>query len=234
MTNRVVSVDACRLFVGEGQWRFATENAMEIDALWTRRSAENPRLFNGAIHLLEDGRLGTSGYEGRLVRTDFKSYLSWREAGFPETGVRDAFGSALIRSAEGHIVLGRQRHGYINAGLAYLPGGFIDGRDVGTDGVVDIDASITRELGEETGLSVGAHLVSEDGYLMTFAGPLVSIARRHRSPLGSDALCRLIGDHIAADPEAELAAAVVVRQRSDLLGLAMPSYAQVLLDHLLD
>jgi 8-oxo-dGTP pyrophosphatase MutT (NUDIX family) len=233
MTNHVLAVEGCRLRVGAAQWRFATENATAVDALWTRRSAENSRLFNGVIHLLEDGWRAGARYEGRLVRTDFKSYLYWREAGFPQAGARDAFGSALIRSAEGHIILGRQRQGYINAGLAYLPGGFIDPRDIGPDGVVDIDGSIARELGEETGLTVGEHLIAEPGYLLTFSGPLVSIARPFRSPLGSEALCRLVGDHIAADPEAELAALVVVRDRGDLAGLEMPSYAEVLLGHLL-
>jgi 8-oxo-dGTP pyrophosphatase MutT (NUDIX family) len=139
----------------------------------------------------------------------------------------------LSRSVDGHIVLGRQRQGYINAGLAYLPGGFIDPRDIGPDGIVDIDGSIARELGEETGLSVGEHLIADPGYLLTFSGPLVSIARRFRSPLDSEALCRLIDAHIAADPEAELAAPVVVQERGDLAGLAMPSYAEVLLGHLL-
>jgi 8-oxo-dGTP pyrophosphatase MutT (NUDIX family) len=232
--KKVIEVGACRLSVGESRWGFEDEHARQIDDHWARRSAESSRFFNGIIHLLEDGEIGPGGYEGRLLRTDFKSYLYWRDTEFPEAGVRDAFGSALIRSAEGHVVLGRQREGNINAGLTYLPGGFIDPRDIGGDGVVDIDGSVARELAEETGLVIGTHLVAEAGYLLTFSGPLVSVACRFRSPLGSAVLGRLISDHIAADRDAELAAPVIVSCREDLAGLSMPSYAHVLLDHLLD
>lgn len=234
MAKHVVEVETCRLRAGDGRWRFSDENAARIDAHWARRSAESSCFFNGVIHLLEDGGIGPGGYEGRLLRTDFKSYLYWRDTGFPEAGVRDAFGSALIRSAEGHVVLGRQREGNINAGLTYLPGGFIDPRDIGGDGIVDIDGSVARELAEETGLAIGTHLLPETGYLLTFSGPLVSVACRFSSPLGSAALGRLVSDHIAADRDAELAAPVIVRRREDLAGLSMPSYAHVLLDHLLD
>ena len=231
----VQRVDRCVLETVVQPWPFARDNGAAIDAHWQSSSAANPAMFNGVIRLVADASIeATLGdgpdrtFHATLLRTEFKCYLYWRSLGFPDTGVRDGFGSALIRSADGHIVLGRQRRGNINAGQCYLPGGFIDPRDVLANGIVDIDASIAREVAEETGLGP-ADLDALPGYLLTFAGPLISIAREHRSRLNAAELRARIRAHIAEDPQSELTDAVIVRSPADLVGLDMPSYAQVLL-----
>ena len=153
--DRVERVSSCRFDVSAATWDYARDKADEIERHWQRRSAQCEAMFNGAIYLMHAGSREGECFAGTFLRTDFKSYLYWRETGFPEAGVIDGFGSSLIRSAEGHVVLGRQRTGNVNAGIAYLPGGFIDPRDVTDDGAIDIDGSILRELSEETGLNHG-------------------------------------------------------------------------------
>ncbi|MFA5949422.1 MAG: NUDIX domain-containing protein [Hyphomicrobium sp.] len=232
MTDEVKRVRRCDLIVLPGHWPFSDANAAAIDTLWRERSAKNPRLFNGTIHVMTESAVAAGDtFEGRFLRTDFKSYLYWRESGFPDRSVVDAFGSALIRSAEGHVVLGRQRDGFVNAGLSYLPGGFIDARDVGADGRIDIEASIARELKEETCLDA-ATLERVPGFYLTTAGPLVSIAAEYRAALPADDLRRAILSEIAHDPNAELVDIVVVKAAPDLEGLPMPDYARVLLRNL--
>lgn len=220
---------ACRLTAGNAPWPYAEANQAAIDALWAERTAANPRLFNGRIHLvtsygMEDGQT----FAASFLATEFKSYLLWREQGFPDLSVADGFGSALLRSAEGHVLLGRQGQGYINAGLSYLPGGFIDPRDVTAEGHIDIDGSIARELTEETGLTA-ADLERMPGYLLTFIGPLISIAAEYRSPLPSAELKAKIEAHIAEESDPELTSMAIVRNMDDLAGLPMPPYAQALL-----
>jgi 8-oxo-dGTP pyrophosphatase MutT (NUDIX family) len=226
--DAIVRVDRCRLAVGHGTWAYAAEHAAEIAAHWQRRSAESPALFDGRIFLLEALRFSSDALEATFLPTCFRSLLYWKECGYSDRSVRDAFGSALIRSREGHVLLGRQAAGHINAGLAYLPGGFIDARDVGADGAIDIEASIAREIAEETGLDATA-LTRVPGYHVTLAGPLVSIAAEFRSDLPSAELAEGVRAHIAADRESELAAVVVVRSAADLDGLAMPEFARLLL-----
>ncbi|MDX2258890.1 MAG: NUDIX hydrolase [Hyphomicrobiaceae bacterium] len=166
--------------------------------------------------------------EGRLVKTDFKSFLYWRDHGFPEAGVRDGFGSALIRARDGAILLGRQSAGHINSGMTYLPGGFIDDRDVGADGIVRLGDSIAREVAEETGLEL-ADLVPSDGFLVTRAGPQVSFARTFLSPLDGEALARRVREFLSRQSGAELADVVLVREPADCASLAMPAFARHLL-----
>jgi 8-oxo-dGTP pyrophosphatase MutT (NUDIX family) len=226
-TDGVTRMATCRLSLTCAAWPYARTNARPIDAHWARRHAENPAMFNGVIHLLHGMTRDGDAFRGRLLRSDFKSYLYWREQGFPEAGVLDAFGSALIRSSDGHVLLGRQRAGNVNAGLAYLPGGFIDERDV-RDAEIDIDASILRELAEETGLARGDYEVLP-GYLLTASGALLSIAREVVSPLPAEALRARILAHIAADPKSELVDAVIVRSAADLDDARMHAYAHRLL-----
>jgi 8-oxo-dGTP pyrophosphatase MutT (NUDIX family) len=229
--GRVVRAGACDLLVEPGTWEFAERNRDAIAAHWRDRLAGGAAYFDGTIHLMRSHSLDRGVFSARLLRTDFKSYLYWRDTGFADESVADAFGSALIRSTEGHVMLGRQREGNINEGLAYLPGGFIDVRDVDPAGKVDIEASVARELEEETGLSAAA-LERVPGFVLTFAGPLVSVGVELRSPLSSAALKAAILTHLAADPRSELADIVVVRSAADLAHVPMPGYALTLLSDL--
>lgn len=226
LPDGVTRVDACRLAVVPGRWRYADEHADAIDRLWLVRKAERPQLFNGRIVLISGAGIADGCLTAGFTETDFKSYLHWREAGFPATGLRDGFGSALIRSAEGHLLYGRQRTGHVNAGLMYPPGGFIDPRDIRSDGVIDIAASIAREVAEETGLAA-ADFVPGGGYWVTVSGPHVSIARELRSRLPAAELVARIARFLAADPDPELAETVVVRRPGDVEASA-PEFARLL------
>ncbi len=228
----VVCIAGCRLSLGDAAWAFAQERQAEIEAHWLRRSSENPQFFNGGIHLLRSYQIAGGMLEATLLRTDFKSFLYWRETGETEAGVRDAFGSALIRSSEGHVILGRQRSGNINSGLAYLPGGFIDARDVTAAGTIDIDVSIAREVLEETGLVPDA-MTRRPGFFVTSVGAQISIAAEFVSPLTAVDLGRRIASHIARDADAELQDIVVMRHKGDCEGVAMPAFTRLLLEAIL-
>jgi 8-oxo-dGTP pyrophosphatase MutT (NUDIX family) len=168
---------------------------------------------------------------GRFLRTDFKSFLYWRESGWPDRSVMDAFGSALILSSDGHALLGRQRAGNLNSGLCYPPGGFIDVGDVRPDGTIDIEASVAREIAEETGLAAPS-IQRADGYAITISGPVLSIAVPFRSPLPGPALLAQASHHISADPGGELGCVVLALPGDGNAALPMPDYARALLHHL--
>jgi 8-oxo-dGTP pyrophosphatase MutT (NUDIX family) len=165
----------------------------------------------------------TGALDGTFTRTDFKSYVYWREHGF-EGPTHDGFGPSLIRSSDGCVLLGRQCEGNLNSGLAYPPSGLIDASDT-VAVTVDIDASIARELEEETGLTP-AELERRPGYIVTFAGPLISIAIEWQSALPPDTLHRRILDYVARQPEPELADVVIVRNAADIDNPIIMSYAK--------
>ena len=226
----VVRVTGCASDLAPEAWPFAERHKHEIGAHWEQRRSERPKLYDGVVHLLRNFTIEHNVFTATFLRTDFKSFLYWRALGYPDAGVRDGFGSAVIRSAERHVLLGRQSTGNINEGFAYPPGGFIDERDV-RDGVVDIDAATARELLEETGLQPD-DLARTPGYLVTSSGPHVSIAVEWHSALPSDLLKAHILDHVRRHPEPELADVAIVRSRSDINAYMMPGFATALLSTL--
>ena len=229
---RVRFVQACDLAVSDGPWAFAIENAEAIDAHWQRRSAENPAYFNGRIYVLAQSTLYDGIFSGQLIAAEFKAFLYWKETGQTDTTVCDVFGSALIRSGDGAILLGRQRAGNLNAGLVYLPGGFIDPRDVDGEGRVDIRASVLREVEEETGLRARTLAVS-DGFLITTVGQQVSIAVEMVASGDAKSLVAEMRHAADSSAEPELDEIVAVRTFDDVMALPVPEYARVLLGHLL-
>lgn len=231
-TDDVVLVERCDLEVMPGRWAYADANREAIAAHWARRIAESPRLFNGVVHLLGSWEVSGDIFSGRFLRTDFASFLHWRECGHPDAGVRDCFGSALIRSADGHVLLGRQRPGQVNSGLLYPPSGFIDPADIRSDGHIDILANIAREIAEETGLDAG-RLEWRPGYRVAFSGAQVALAREGHSGLGSEALRRTVLDHLASEAEPELVDIVMIDEPTRI-GSDTPAYARLLLRSLLE
>lgn len=220
-------VARCELVVGEEPWPYAERHKAEIAAHWQNSRSERPKLFDGVVYVLLRHAIDPQGLAGTLVRTDFKSFLYWRERGYADPATRDAFGSSLIRSAEGHVLLGLQTEGNLNAGFAYPPSGMIDAEDAG-GGRVDIDASIARELKEETGLRP-ADLSRAPGYVLTVSGPLISVAIEWRSGMPAEALRWRILDHISRQSAPELADIVIVRSIAEIGAVPIPAYVKLLL-----
>lgn len=222
----------CRLSVAPWDWPFAREHVSAIDAHWEKRCAALPALFNGATYLMREHTIAGDEFSGTLFETDFKTLLYWRAN--PTTahdGVREAFGASLIRSAEGHVLLGRQGPGQVTSGLIYQPGGIFDGDDV-TGNSIDIDASVERELVEETGLSA-ADFLRVPGFLVARAGIKVAVGIEWRSALPADELRGRIVDFLARQAEPELADIIIAKRLGDIDEALMPLHARLLLDNVL-
>lgn len=232
MAAHVIRVESLGMRVVDVPWPFAAANADRIAAHWQARLAQNPAFFNGVIYVLHAYDVSDSRFTGDLLRTDFASYLYWKDQGYPDATVWDCFGSALLLSSDGHIILGRQAPGQLNSGLTYFPGGFIDQRDVGADGIVDMNAAVARELVEELGLAPDAFAPRPGAYL-TFDGQLLSIAIEYVSAHDAATLVQSGRDHIAGEAHSELQDVVAVATREDIASLAMPSFTRTLLQTLL-
>ncbi len=230
--TRVFPVAGLDLRVANGRWSFAESRGAEIDAHWEQRLRQTPNFFNGTVHLLAAYSVSATGIlSARFVRTDFKSFLYWRETGWPDRSVMDAFGSALIISNSGQVLFGRQRDGNLNSGLCYPPSGFIDPADVRPDGTIDIEGGVLREVREETGLDA-ATLQRSGGFLVAVAGPVLSIGVPFRFASGDADLMHRCARHIAADPKSELADILFVDSGNQAASLQMPDYARALLREL--
>ena len=230
--NRVVLVDnADWRVVGEG-WPKAAAAAGAIDTHWLTRLEQSPQMFNGRVHLLVSHEILGRASVARFIVTDFKSFLAWREGVFADEAVLDGFASALLRTPDGGIVVGRQSAGHLNAGLTYPPAGFIDAADVQTDGSVDIVGSVRREIVEELGLEEAAYTLAP-GYYITVCAPIVCVAKPLRATVSRDVVLARARAHIAQEAKPELDDVGVIASLADVAGLAMPPHARLLVESLL-
>jgi hypothetical protein len=230
--GQVVHVNACRLAVAAARWGYAEAYAAEITAHWRQAIVRSPRYFNGVIQILTDHRIAGGVFTGTFATTDFAGFLYWLGQGHPDAGGRNCFGCAILRSAEGHLLLGVQAAGNLNTGRAYCPGGFIDPADVAADGTIDIDGSVEREMGEETGIAV-SDLMRSPGYVLIGSRSSIAIGVVYRSALNADRLRDAILCHLARQAEPELADILIVRQPSDLHGVKTSAYVPALVRALL-
>ncbi|MBN9248543.1 MAG: NUDIX hydrolase [Hyphomicrobium sp.] len=224
-------VSNCSLKLSGVPWPFALTHAADIDAHWQAATKANSSYFNGIVHLIDSVRLSDDVLEATLTRTDFKSYLYWRLGGYPEAGVLDGFGSAVIRSSDGDILLAQQMPGNVNYGFACLPSGFIDARDVQPDGTIDIARSIAREIAEELGV-VANHVEREGRFIVARSGTQLCFAILFDASLTTAEIKRLVDEHNATSDDPELEAIIPVARLADIADLKMLPYARVLLEAL--
>jgi 8-oxo-dGTP pyrophosphatase MutT (NUDIX family) len=213
--SKVTYVNVVRLAASERAFHPGGEHAEAVEAHWKQAVAANPKYFNGAIVVATDVRMEGGVLSANCHPMQFKEFLYWRHLGKPAWGFVDLFGSAVVRAAQGEIMLGVAASTTMNAGSAYFFGGFIDLRDRTNEGGFDISTSIARELAEETGLDRAA-VSRAAGTWVTVSGPMVSLGQVFQSQVPAAALRTAMLAHSAGSAEQELADVLIVRDTSDL------------------
>ncbi|WP_370678089.1 NUDIX hydrolase [Pleomorphomonas sp. PLEO] len=226
-----------RLRLRPGAWPVADGSRPKIDAHWAACVAANPHLWNGRVlGTIAPGLPGGIAVDGGVltgeaVEGDFASFMAWRDWGFPEIGIRNLFGSALVLSSDGALILGVMGATTANAGKIYPPGGSLEPADVDADGNVDLIASIERELREETGLIAAEAAV--EGMLVAFDGPRVSIGRVLRFSMPADDLVSVVMAELDRQQERELERVVAFRTPAELDRPEVTAYSRAFAARLL-
>ena len=223
--HTIAEVASVTCEVVDTDWPFARDALAAIEENWLNRRARTPDIWNGRVMLLKDGAVETEQagptFRGRCFETDFKTFLAWRDAGFPPTGVRNVFSMAALESADGAFILGEMAPHTAPAGQVYFPSGTPDPKDVFA-GHVDLEASARRELQEETGLDP-AQVAWTPGMTLVMSPIRLCCMKRVTSPEPADALVARIQAWLSQDPKAELAQMHVVRDLADITP-AMPDF----------
>lgn len=222
---RVVRVDALELAFAPQPWAFAQQRRAEIDAHFERLRAARP-LWNGRVLVLHRAALAGGVFRGAYLETDFASFIAWRDWDFPDAAMHNCFGMGAVRGSDGAFLLGRMAAHTANAGLVYFPCGTPDPHDI-DGGRVDLDASIRRELEEETGLT--PHDVTpQPGWRTVFAGARIAQIRILQAQVPAAALRDRIAAHLAREAQPELAEICIVRSPADF-DPRMPLFVQAFL-----
>jgi len=224
---QVFHVDRLELAFKPKPWEFADERRAEIDAFWAGLTAKNPALWNGRVLLLYRQVMREGVFRGDYLETDYASFLAWRRWGTLGLGVHDCFSAAAIVSSDGAVLLGEMSAHTANAGAIYFPCGTPDPSDIAGD-KVDLEASVARELKEETGFDID-RFTAEPGWTAVVDRQLIVQIKTLRSAFTTDELRARMLAHLASERQPELSEIHIVRGAQDYVA-AMPPFVTSFLD----
>lgn len=223
--HRVTTLD---LHVQLRPWPFAQARRAEIDAHFAAEQRKTPELWNGRVLIGHTPAFYGDRFRADYFETDFASFLSWRDWGFPDKDVFNGFGMGALLSNDGAFVLGEMGSHTSNAGRIYFPSGTPDPSDVRGDRI-DIEASVAREVEEETGLTP-ADYVAEPHWDCVFTGVAMAMMRILRVDMSGEALRERIEANLATQQQpAELSRMHLVRGTGDFTA-AMPRFVTAYLE----
>ena len=231
---RILEVAELDLRIAPFDWAFARDRAAEIEAHWRERRAKQPSLFNGRVLLMGRHEFaaradGALVLRGDYFETDFAAFLAWRDFGFPGEGVCNGFSMAALQASDGAFLLGEMAAHTANAGAIYFAAGTPDRQDVFGERV-DLTASVTRELEEETGISA-AETVYGPGWIVVHAPPRVASMKIMRLGIPAEAAKARIEAFLARDSHAELARMHIARSAGDLDAARTPEFIKDFLNY---
>ena len=149
--STIVRLDRIELAVTPRPWAFADEHRDEIDRHFAHLRQATPELWNGRMMLLAEHTIEGTELRGSVLETDFASYVTWRDWGFPAAGVLNCFAMGALQASDGAYLLGVMGQQSVNAGRIYFPSGIPDLDDIVGDRL-DLSRNLRREMIEETGL----------------------------------------------------------------------------------
>jgi 8-oxo-dGTP pyrophosphatase MutT (NUDIX family) len=209
-------------------WRFALERRTDIDAHFAKLRLDKPEMWNGRVLLMRRGEIADGVLAGAYLETDFASFISWRDWGYPDKSVRNCFPMAALRSSDGAFLLAVMGAHTATAGQIYFAAGTPDPNDVVGE-TVDLEGGVMRELTEETGLSL-ADVDPEPGWHATPLGQRLALMKIVQAREDAISLQSRIRAFLAGQEQPELADIRIVRSVQDL-DPGMPAYVAAFLAH---
>jgi 8-oxo-dGTP pyrophosphatase MutT (NUDIX family) len=211
------------------RWAFAEAERVRIAEHWRKLSDANPRIWNGDVLISSHAAIRAQTLSARFLKSDYASFVAWRDWGRPDAGVSNVFGSAIVHASDRALIYGRMSAHTLNPNMVYPPGGSLEMRDVGEDGEVDVLGSLTRELEEETGLDPS---LAEKGELLAVIDDhRLSVAQVFRFAQDAEALAEEIRHYLRSGHEDELSDVVIMRPSSEIDSTMLP-YAVAIAQYL--
>lgn len=207
-------VAALDLVLKPAEWPFAAERADEIAAYFKELKAAKPALWNGRVLQCRNRRIEDGAYRADYFETNFATFMAWRDWKPPADGVTHCFGGGALRSADGAFILGRMADHTANAGRVYFPAGMPEPGDI-DGGRVDLAASVAREIGEETGLSIDDYTV-QGGWVVVEDHRFTACYQRLHAHLPAAALLEKIRAFLSSEAQPELSEIIAVRSVAEL------------------
>lgn len=225
----ILRVDDIDCAVEPYRWAYAETHDDAIRAHWAELAARKPSIFDGRVLMMHRHAIERGVLRGSCFETAYSRFIAWRDFGCVDSAVRNVFGMAALRAADGAFLVGEMGAHTASAGKVYFPAGTPDLSDV-RDGRLDLGGSVLRELQEETGLSPGAVAVLP-GWTLVVVGQRIACMREIVLDANADDAAASINATLAAQQNPELCSVHVVRDADEALRYDMPDFMFAYLRH---
>lgn len=231
----VTCVSRVDVQLDEAPWAFATQRSEAISAFWREKQKSHPHFYDGQVHVMTSWEIrnfqtSAAVFVGNLCRTNFASFLYWKESNGKMEGEADFSGGGALLCADGGLLMALSGKRAIVPGTLEFPSGFVDVADFEGD-KLDFDRHVEREVMEELDIT-RAQLGKSKHYLVSAADEIVQIvsvfdvatngmefARRWRS--------------LTAHSQSEIADVVAIYGHSDFAGYPVQAHVKAAASYLL-
>lgn len=143
------------------------ETKENIKRFWDKLVTENPNLFNGENHCVENIIEHDGFIEMKAVRTNYATYMYSEKVGLPNKDFKiiHLWSGILLETKDNYYVIGEMGENTVVPGWLQIPGGGTSDEDINGD-KLDISANLKRELKEELNLDL-SNIPYEMKYLET-------------------------------------------------------------------
>jgi hypothetical protein len=203
-------------------WEFAAVRRAEISQHFASLKRKGLAVWNGRVLLLKHFLIRGATLLGSCFETDYASLIAWHNWSCPDPTVYNFFAVAALRSADGAYLVGEMAPHTAGAGRLYFPGGTPDPSAIDDRGAFDPLDHLSRELREETGISID-ELDAEPDWILVRDRCSVALIRRLISCQNADDLRRRVINHIRGEERSELSDIRTVREPTQL-DARMPTY----------
>lgn len=223
----IAALDRAEIVFAPWSWPFAADRRQDIDTHFAELCRERSGVWNGRVLLLNRYAIEGGALHGACFETDYASFCSWRDWGFPDARVYNVFAAAALRGADGAFLVGEMAASTANAGLVNFPCGTPEPDDLDAAGRLDLCANLGRELLEETGIGIG-EVRAEPGWTMVRDRCFLAFLKVVTAFENADALRARVMRYLAGEQRPEFVDIRIVRSPADLEP-AMPRFVTAFL-----
>jgi 8-oxo-dGTP pyrophosphatase MutT (NUDIX family) len=218
----IAALDRAEIVFEPWSWPFAAARRGEIDTYFADLCGQRSGIWNGRVLLLNRYSIEGRALRGSCFETDYASFCSWRDWGFPDKSIYNVFAASALRSADGAFLVGEMAASTANSGLVTFPCGTSEPADLDASGQLDLTANLGRELLEETGIAIG-EMRAEPGWTTVRDRCYLAFLKVVVARETADALRTRIMRHLASEQRPEFVDIRIVRSPADLEP-AMPPF----------
>ncbi|MEM5501055.1 hypothetical protein WNY59_05595 [Ahrensia kielensis] len=220
-------ISDCELTVTTEPLPFEEAHKSLIDVFWEQAYALNPRLWNGLYYMFSDVQIKDGHLRARAHRTDFATFLYWRENGSDNT-TKHITATTFPALADGSLLAVRMSQHTANAGRIYFPAGSFDRPDI-VKNKLDPMISMTREMTEESGVSLEPNWL-EGSLLAVEIDNSIYITRKSNLPHSFEVVEKIWRKHQKNGGDDEICGLVQIESTRHIPD-EMPRYAVELCKH---